>query len=215
MAEKVGILGSGQVAQRLAQGFVQKGYAVCVGTRDQDKLSQWLTKSGLAVTLGSFEEAAAFGDIIVLAVRGTAAEELVQKLASRLSGKTVIDATNPISNEPPENGVLRFFTQINKSLMEILQQSAPDARFVKAFNSVGNALMVDPATKGGKPTMFICGNDDQAKQEVRRILEQFGWEVEDLGKVEAARAIEPLCMLWCVPGFLRNQWNHAFKLVTT
>lgn len=97
--------------------------------------------------------------------------------------------------------------------MERLQRAVPAARFVKAFNSVGNAFMVDPQFPGGKPTMFICGNDDGAKWIVRGILDEFGWETEDMGKVEAARAIEPLCMLWCIPGFARNEWSHAFKLL--
>jgi len=86
--------------------------------------------------------------------------------------------------------------------------------FVKAFNSVGSALMVNPQFEGGRPTMFICGNDETAKQSVSRILDEFGWDSADMGKAEAARAIEPLCMLWCIPGFLRNEWTHAFKLLT-
>ena len=97
--------------------------------------------------------------------------------------------------------------------MERLQREVPGAQFVKAFNSVGNACMVNPEFKGGKPTMFICGNSDAAKQTVTRILDQFGWEAADMGKVESARAIEPLCMLWCIPGFLRNDWVHAFKML--
>jgi predicted dinucleotide-binding enzyme len=98
--------------------------------------------------------------------------------------------------------------------MERLQREFPEARFVKAFNSVGSAFMVDPKFKGGKPTMFICGNDDAARKTVTGILEQFGWETSDMGKAEAARAIEPLCILWCIPGFLRNDWTHAFKVVS-
>ena len=73
--------------------------------------------------------------------------------------------------------------------------------------------MVNPHFQGGKPTMFICGNDAAAKKTVEGILDQFGWEFEDMGKATAARAIEPLSMLWCIPGFLRNQWVHAFKLL--
>jgi predicted dinucleotide-binding enzyme len=97
--------------------------------------------------------------------------------------------------------------------MERLQKIAPTANFVKSFSCVGNALMVNPQFPGGKPSMFICGNDEQAKATVCEILNQFGWDTEDMGKVEAARAIEPLCMLWCIPGFLRNDWNHAFKML--
>jgi hypothetical protein len=124
-----------------------------------------------------------------------------------------MDAVNPIADAPPVNGVLKYFTDINESLMERLQREVPAARFVKVFNSVGNSCMVNPQFKEGSPTMFICGNDDTAKKTVTEILTQFGWETADMGKVEAARAIEPLCMLWCIPGFASNDWVHAFKLL--
>ncbi|MGE5347341.1 MAG: NADPH-dependent F420 reductase, partial [Acidithiobacillales bacterium] len=164
--------------------------------------------------VGSFPEAAKFGEVVVLAVKGTAAADAVRAAgAENLRGKTVIDATNPIADTPPANGVLRFFTSLDESLMERLQREFPAARFVKAFNSVGNACMVDPRFDGVRPTMFICGNDEAAKKTVATVLDQFGWETADMGKAEAARAIEPLCMLWCIPGFLRNDWVHAFKLL--
>ena len=143
----------------------------------------------------------------------TAAEEAVKLAGSGVSGKTVLDATNPIADAPPTNGVIAFFTGPNDSLMERLQKAAPAAHFVKAFSCVGNARMVNPDFKGTRPTMFICGNDANAKDQTRGILEQFGWDTEDMGGVEGARAIEPLCMLWCIPGMLRNQWTHAFKLL--
>jgi len=150
----------------------------------------------------------------VLAVKGTAAESLVAQLGSAsLSGKIVIDATNPIADAPPEEGVLRFFTGPNESLMERLQRSAPEAYFVKAFSCVGNAFMVEPKFPGGPPTMFICGNSASAKAEVSALLRQFGWESADMGMAQSARAIEPLCMLWCIPGLSQNKWAHAFKLL--
>jgi predicted dinucleotide-binding enzyme len=124
-----------------------------------------------------------------------------------------LDATNPLADEAPENGVLKLFTASNESLMERLQRTAPQARFVKAFSCIGSGLMVDPDVGESKPSMFICGNDPAARQEVTRIVEQFGFDAEDMGGVEAARAIEPLAMLWCIPGFLRNDWNHAFKML--
>lgn len=214
MGKKVGILGSGQVARVLANGFLEHGYQVLMGTRDPGKLADWKEQSGDRAQVGSFSDAARFGDIVVLAVAGRVAEDAVRQAGTEnLSGKTVIDVTNPISEEPPVNGVLKFFTSLDDSLMERLQRIAPDTHFVKSFNSVGNALMINPNVKGGPPTMFICGNDEKAKSEVREILTQFGWESADMGKIEAARAIEPLCILWCIPGFLRNQWTHAFKLV--
>jgi 8-hydroxy-5-deazaflavin:NADPH oxidoreductase len=124
-----------------------------------------------------------------------------------------MDTTNPISNEPPEDGVIRVFTGPNESLMERLQSAFPAAKFVKVFSSVGNASMVNPSYHGIRPTMFYCGNDAEAKKLVARVLDQFGWEGEDMGTVKAARAIEPLCQLWCIPGFLRNRWDHAFHLL--
>jgi predicted dinucleotide-binding enzyme len=134
--------------------------------------------------------------------------------SSTLQGKTVIDACNPIGGGPPVNGVLSFFTPQNQSLMEQLQKAYPSAHFVKAFNSVGSGQMVNPVFASGRPTMFICGNDKDAKKTVERILEQFGWDTEDMGAIEAARPIEALCMLWCIPGIGQNDWSpHAFKLL--
>jgi 8-hydroxy-5-deazaflavin:NADPH oxidoreductase len=150
--------------------------------------------------------------LVVLAVKGAvAADALRLATAANLAGKP--DATNPIAEFPPVNGVLSFFTSLDESLMERLQREFPETRFVKAFNSVGNRRMVNPQFEGGKPTMFICGNDESARKIAGEILDQFGWETADMGKAEAARAIEPLCMLWCIPGFLRNEWSHAFQAV--
>lgn len=210
---KIGILGSGNVAKALAKGFIDHGHVVMLGTRNPAKLEDWdwENRKGLA---GSFAEAATFGEVLVLAVKGSAAAEALRAAGiTNLAGKVVIDTTNPIADTPPANGVLHFFTTLEDSLMERLQREFPAARFVKAFNSVGNALMVNPKLPGGTPTMFLCGNDEAAKKSVVGILDQFGWEVADMGKAEAARAIEPLCMLWCIPGFLRQEWGHAFKLL--
>lgn len=210
---KVGILGSGDVAKALAGGFLKHGHQVMLGTRDTAKLKDFVAAQKGAQT-GSFAEAAKFGDVVVLAVKGTVALRALEAAgAANLANKPVIDATNPIAEAPPVNGVLKFFTNLDQSLMERLQSALPAAHFVKAFNSVGNAAMVNPQFPGGKPTMFICGNNDSAKATVRGILDQFGWETADMGKAEAARAIEPLCMLWCIPGFVGNDWYHAFKLL--
>ena len=210
---KIGILGSGVVAQTLAGGFLKHGHEVVVGTRDPAKLADW-AKENPKGRVGSFADAAQFGALAVLAVKGSAAAEAVRGAgAANLAGKPVIDATNPIADAPPVNGVLKFTTNLDDSAMEQLQREFARVHFVKAFNSVGATCMVNPKFAGGKPTMFICGNDGAAKKTVSAILDQFGWEVEDMGTAEAARAIEPLCMLWCIPGFLRNDWVHAFKLL--
>ncbi len=211
---KVGVIGSGVVGQTLGAGFLKHGDEVAMGTRDPAKLEEWAAKNPSA-EVKSMRDAAAFGEVVVLAVAGEAAlEALNQAGAAALDGKPVIDACNPIGGGPPVNGVLSFFTTLKDSLMERLQKAYPGAHFVKAFNSVGNGQMVNPHFAGGRPTMFICGNNDGAKRVVSQILDQFGWDAEDMGAVEAARAIEPLCMLWCIPGVGKGDWSpHAFKLL--
>jgi predicted dinucleotide-binding enzyme len=209
---KIGIIGSGEVGQALGTAFLKEGHAVLLGTRDPAKQAvvTWQSENTGAKT-GSFAEAALFGELLVLATAGHAAENAIKLAGEKnLAGKAVIDVTNPIAPAAPEKGVLKFTTDLNLSLMEKLQQQAPDAKFVKAFNSVGSSLMYKPSFTEGKPSMFICGNDADAKKQVAGILTAFGWETEDMGTAEAARAIEPLCILWCIPGFLRNQWTHAF-----
>jgi hypothetical protein len=210
---KIGVLGSGPVGQTLADGLLRHGWEVMRGSRDPGKLDAWRRGAGAKASTGTFAQAAAFGELVVIAVKGTAAEAVVDACgAGALDGKPVIDTSNPIAETPPVNGVLSLFTGPNESLMERLQKRAPRAKFVKAFSCVGNALMVNPAL-AEKPTMFLCGNDAGAKAEVQAILQRFGWEWEDLGTAEAARAIEPLVVLWCVPGFLRQDWSHALRML--
>ena len=210
---KVGVLGSGVVGETLANGFLKKGHEVLRGSREPGKLSAWKEKAGPKAQIGTFEQAAGFGEVAVLAVKGGAALAAAGSVAAALSGRVVIDTCNPIADAPPVNGVLQFFTGPNQSLLEQLQARVPAARFVKAFSCVGSAQMVDPKLPGGPPTMFVCGNDEAARKTVTGLLGQFGWGVEDLGGAEAARAIEPLCMLWCIPGLRQNRWTHAFKLL--
>jgi predicted dinucleotide-binding enzyme len=211
---KIGVLGSGPVGETLANGFLKHGYEVMRGSREPQKLSAWQQKARGKSQVGTFAEAAKFGDLVVLAVKGGAAESAIEQAGlANLQGKTVIDTTNPIAEEPPQNGVLKYFTSLSDSLLERLQRKSPKANFVKAFSCVGNAWMVNPDFGGLKPTMFICGNDEGAKSQVKALLDQFGWEPEDMGFAEAARAIEPLCMLWCIPGIRQNRWSHAFKLL--
>jgi predicted dinucleotide-binding enzyme len=214
MTKKIGIIGSGIVGRTLANGFIKHGYDVTIGTNTASKREDLQAKTNGKATVGSFEDAATFGEIVVLTTKGTAAEAALRSAGiANLNGKTVIDTTNPIADAPPVKGVLQYFTSQNDSLMERLQALATEAHFVKAFCSVGNAVMVNPDFNGVQPTMFICGNDEGAKREVTAILEQFGFEAADMGGVEGARAIEPLCILWCIPGFLTNSWTHAFKLL--
>jgi len=213
---KVGVLGSGVVGQTLGSGLASYGYQVMLGTRGAEGQAahDWVAKTKNAST-GSFTEAARFGDIVVLSVLGRAISEVIRLAGPEaFQGKTVIDTTNPIAEGAPVNGVLRYTTGPNESLGERVQSLLPGAKVVKAFNSVGNARMVNPKFEQGIPTMFLCGDDAGAKQQVTEIIRQFGWEPFDCGGIIASRALEPLCMLWCIPGFLHNQWTHAFKVLT-
>jgi 8-hydroxy-5-deazaflavin:NADPH oxidoreductase len=211
---RIGVLGSGQVGKVLAAGLKKHGYETRIGSRTPAKLADYSASAGIQAA--AFEQVAGWAEAVVLAVKGDAAEEAVREAGPHfLKQKPVIDTTNPISGKPPVDGVLEFFTDPNDSLMERLQAAFPDVRFVKAFNSVGSALMVNPQFPSGiKPTMFYCGNDAEAKTVAARIIEQFGWEGADMGTARAARAIEPLCQLWCIPGFRQNAWaDHAFHVL--
>jgi predicted dinucleotide-binding enzyme len=209
---RYGVLGSGVVAKVLSRGLQAHHFEVRIGSRDPQKLAAFAAESD--ITTGTFAEVAAASDVLVLAVKGAVAAEALQLAGrDRLRGKIVVDATNPIADAPPVDGVLQFFTGPNDSLMERLQIEYPDVRFVKAFNSVGHASMVNPSMAGGPPTMFYCGNDAEAKTVVADLLVRFGWEPMDMGTAVAARAIEPLCQLWCIPGFRNQRWTHAFKLI--
>jgi predicted dinucleotide-binding enzyme len=208
----IGIIGSGAVAQALAAGLSRKGHRVRLGTSSPGKLADF-TAAHPGVQAGTMAEAARFGDLAILAVKGSAAVGVATELAADLAGRVVIDTGNPIADAAPEDGVLRWATGPNDSLLEQLQRAVPAARFVKAFNSVGSAHMIDPRFEGGPPTMFIAGNDEAARGQVAALLRAVGWDVADMGRATAARAIEPLCMLWCIPGFVRNDWAHAFRLL--
>jgi len=216
MVKRIGVLGSGVVGRTLAEGFLKHGYEVMLGTRDPSKgeVLKWLaTHTGAKA--GTFRETAIFGEIAVLAVQGLVVEDVIELAgADHLTGKALIDTTNPLTETAPVNGLLEFTTGPNQSLGEKVQMLLPNSHVVKAFNSVGAGLMIHPQFEQGTPTMFICGNNPDAKLAVSAIIVQFGWEPFDCGSIQSSRALEPLCMLWCLPGFLRNDWNHAFKMLT-
>jgi predicted dinucleotide-binding enzyme len=207
---KIGVIGSGKVGEVLGDGFLAKGYAVKRGSREPGKLADWRAGAHGEASTGTMRETAAWADVIVLAVKGTGAEPSIDEMgADNLAGKLILDATNPIADAPPKNGALTFFTGGNESLLQRLQAKAPAAKFVKAWNSVGAPMMIDPKLQI-TPAMFICGADTGAKQEAAAILGQFGWNAVDVGGVEMGHAVEALCILWCATGFLHNDWTHAF-----
>lgn len=211
---QVGILGSGDVGQALGLGFIGLGHRVKIGTREphSEKLKPWLAKAGKQASIGSFEETARFADIAVLATLWSGTESAL-KLAKpeNLAGKLVMDVTNPLVLEP--NKPPRLALGHTDSGGEQVQRWLPQSKVVKAFNTVGNAHMVDPKFKNGPPDMFICGDDTSAKQVVTGFCTDFGWGVVDVGGIEGARLLEPLCILWVMHGLKTGSWNHAFKLL--
>jgi predicted dinucleotide-binding enzyme len=210
---RVGVLGSGEVGRRLAEGFAGRGHDVMVGSRHpSDELRAWA--QGAGVSTGSFGETADHGELIVLAVLGTAAVEALEQAGpERFAGKVVIDATNPLDMSrgfPPR--LARG--EGDASGGEQVQAAVPHARVVKAFNTIGNPYFVDPRFSEGGPTMFICGDDDAAKQTVADVVADFGWpEAIDVGPIGASAELESLCILWVRLGVKRGAWDHAFKLL--
>ncbi|MBV8118018.1 MAG: NAD(P)-binding domain-containing protein, partial [Candidatus Eremiobacteraeota bacterium] len=202
--------GSGDVAKALGDGFLGRGDAVMLGTRDANKLKDWLEQHPKA-SVGSFKDAATFGELIVLATLGSADAAVIASAdAASFAGKVVIDATNPLRFD--ETGP-HLSVGFDDSLGEQVQRALPGARVVKAFNTVGAPHMVRPQFDGGPPSMFIGGDDDAAKQTVTTILRDFGWDVVDLGGIDAARCLEPMCLAWVEYGRRNGTWNHAFKLL--
>lgn len=213
---KIGILGSGAVGKALAIGFAAEGHEVMLGTRDPNaaKITEWLVGAGKGSSAGTFDATAKFGEILILCPLYRAIDDVI-KLAGKnnFEGKIVIDTTNPIAEEPPVNGVLKYVRTAEGSAGEHIQNILPNSHVVKAFNSIGSGYMYKPNFGEGLPTMFICGNIDEAKSTVTGILEKFGWDVMDSGGIEASNALEGLCIIWCARGFKEGLWNHAFKLL--
>ena len=208
----VGILGSGVVGQALARGFADRGHDVRIGSRSPEKLADFAAETGVGT--GSFEQTADHGQLLVLATAGQGTLEAIDLVgAQRLAGKVVIDATNPLvfaEGAPPG-----LFVGTDDSLGEQVQRAAPDARVVKCFNIITAGAMVDPQLDDGPPTMFIGGDEAQAKKTVIDVLHAFGWpDVVDLGGIDASRMLEPIALAWVTLGIRRNSWAHAFRLIT-
>ncbi|HEX7828322.1 MAG TPA: NAD(P)-binding domain-containing protein [Thermoanaerobaculia bacterium] len=208
---RVGVLGSGAVGRALASGFASLGHPVTIGSRDAEKLREWADAAGPLVRAGTFEEAARFGDILALATLGVATESAIRIAGlSHFDNKVVIDATNPLDFS---SGAPKLSVGTTDSLGEQIQRLIPNARVVKAFNTVGNAHFIHPNFEGGPPDMFICGNDDDAKKIAAQICDAFGWGVADIGGIEGSRYLEAMCMTWVMYGVKHGSWNHAFKLL--
>lgn len=211
---KVGILGSGDVGQALGSGFVSRGHDVKLASRNpKGKAPEaWLSKVKGKASTGTYEEAARHGEVIVLATRGAAVEDVIRTAGIRnFEGKLVIDVTNPLDFQGPAPGL---FVGVTDSLAERIQRLVPDAKVVKAFNTVPSSQMVDPKFSGGAPQMLIGGNDGAAKKKLIAILKEFGWPgALDLGGIETARWLEAHVPLWVLAGTAVGRWDHAFKVV--
>ena len=207
---RVGVLGSGDVGRVLASGFAGLGHEVTIGSRDPEKLRDFAGTSA-RIRAGTFADAARFGDIILLATLGVGSEEAIRLAGTEhFDGKVVIDATNPLDFS---SGTPRLSVGHTDSLGEAVQRLIPRANVVKAFNTVGNANMINPQFAQGPPDMFICGNDEDAKKIVEQICTHFGWGVIDLGGIEASRYLEPMCLVWVLHGIRTKRWTHAFKML--
>lgn len=213
---KIGILGSGDVGRKLADGFIELGHQIKIGSRDPNhsKITEWIDKHDKEkASSGTFAETASFGELIVLATLWEGTAVAIQLANSKnLANKIVIDVTNPLDfskGMPP-----RLALGHTDSAGETVQRILPDSKVVKAFNIVGNPHMIHPDFPGGKPTMFICGNSEGAKKIVTDdILSKFGWETIDIGGIEGSRLLEPIALLWILHYFRTGNGNHAFKLL--
>jgi 8-hydroxy-5-deazaflavin:NADPH oxidoreductase len=211
---KIGILGTGDVGRTLANAFIALGHEVKMGSRDaqNEKAVAWASTSGINASTGTFAEAATFGDVIVLALNWNGAENALQLAGpDNFSGKVVIDAINPLKFEPGKPVSLTI--GLTDSAGEQVQRWLPSAYVVKAFNTVGYGHMFKPDFPGGPPDMFICGNDDRAKETVTAILKDFGWPAIDIGGIEGSRVLEPMCVLWVGYSIRTGSRDHAFKLL--
>ncbi len=208
---KIGILGSGGVAQLLGQGFLAKGHQVMLGTRDANKLNDWQKNAQGDASVGSFAEAASFGDVVFLCILGNVYKEVLD-LAGKgnLKGKIVVDVTNPLDHS---KGAPLFTATLGHSLGEEIQRALPESKVVKAFNTVSAKIMINPHLKEGTATMLIAGNDTHAKAQISDLAKAFGWDIADAGGIEMAYWLEAFAMLWIYYGAKTNHWTHAFRLL--
>jgi predicted dinucleotide-binding enzyme len=212
---RVGVLGTGEVGRRLASGFRERGHQVTIGSRDPEspELREWLSTEGAGIQAGTFAEVAAGGELLILAVLGDAAEQVIADAGREsFAGKVVIDAMNPLDFSggfPPKLSISG-----EDSLGERVQRALPDAKIVKAFNIIGNQYFVDPKFSEGQPTMLIAGEDGNAKRTVTDLLADFGWsDIIDIGGIDGSRELEAICIAWVKIGGVRGTWDHGFKLL--
>ncbi len=211
---KIGIIGSGDVAQSLGLGLIDCGHDVMIGSRDvkRKELEAWKKKGKKQANLGSTTQAAEFGELAILATAWHATEDVLAQVRPELAGKIVIDVTNPLifkDDDTPDLSVGH-----NMSGGEVVQQSLPDSHVVKTLNTINHAHMYRPSYKNGNPVMFMCGNNQSAKKHIEELLVDMGWSnIVDLGNIEKCRLTEPLCLLWVEYGVVKDTWDHAFSVI--
>ena len=197
---RFGVLGTGVVGHTIADKLVDVGHEVMMGSRaaGNEKAVAWATERGAAAREGSFADAARFGEMVVNATAGAASVDALGAAgAENLAGKVLIDIANPLDHSA---GMPPTFTVCNTdSLGEQIQRAFPQARVVKALNTINAEVMVDPSVVGDSHTVFICGDDPDAKERVSQLLQSFGWpseDIVDLGDIAGARGAEMYLALW-------------------
>jgi predicted dinucleotide-binding enzyme len=214
--KKVGILGSGEVARSLAIGFATLGHHVMLSNRDkpQPELLNWAQRTSPLIQAGSFMDAAAFGELLVLATYGLATEQAIRRGGiEHFDQKLVLDTTNPLdfsSGFPPT-----LAGGVGDSGGERIQRLLSQSKVVKVFNTVGNKIMFKPQFVGGRPDMFICGDSIDAKIEVVDLLDGFGWNAVDVGAMDSAHYLEAMAMVWILSASYAKpqRWEQAFKML--
>ena len=205
---KVGIIGAGDLGGTLGKSWRQRNHEVMFGVRNpQSHNVQRLSQMDQSLRFGNISEAAAFGDVILLAVPWTSVEETV-RLSGNLSGKILIDPTNPLTPD------LKGLALENTSVAERIAQLAKGAKVVKAFNAIGAQTLNNLIFGSDRPDLFICGDDTRSKRVVGELVNDIGFDVVDVGSLVNARMLENLALLWIELAFRQQLGpNIAFKLL--
>ena len=207
------MIGSGHVGQALASGLLRHGHEVVLGSRDpeQEKVRAWLQSAGDKGCASGHAEAVRWAEWVFVCVPGAAAEETIRGIGSEaLAGKLVVDVTNVVKRI---EGGMSLLWGLEDSNAQRIQRVAPEARVVKAFNTVGSRQMIDPRVVDGPPSMPLAGDDIDAKEAVSELLQDVGWEPADLGALTYAPLLEAMALVWMRYGSTHNSSEHAFRIL--
>ena len=192
LADTIAMIGTGDVGSALGKAFAAQGHTIIYGSREPDRKSveELVAETGAGASATTPFAAASQADIVVLAVPGLLVEEITKSLGD-LSDKVIIDPTNPL-----KRNMLRLEHGVETSNAQIIQEAAPDAHVVKAFNTLSWKTMVDPSEAGGPVSIPLAGNSGSAKKKVAELVTGMGLEPIDVGPVEHARWVEGMLILW-------------------